>query len=618
VTRDGTIIACSTEQAREFLAASTGALAVDTESTGFPVGHENHRLRLVQLGGECGAAVLDPHDAAQRDVIRGALAAAPGLQAHSAGADLVPLEHAGLCDRSAWGKMTDTVILAKLTDPALTDSDEAALKPLARAMLGDEQALSWRMNEQRQALFAAGGWLSETEVTTPLERSGWAQVPLCEAFIRYAASDVMDCAAVARILAPSLPGWLVERERAFAGAWAPIGLRGTPLDAPRVRALIGEHEAAQEDARLRVEAASGGVITNPKSNAEVPPYLASHGYRLPASARTGKPGAAKGVLEPFAAAGDALCADILEYRRHDTALGLLLRPWYVMCTNGDGRIRSSIMSIEARTGRTSSRNFNMQQVSRQGGMRACVTTADPGTTRGISADFSSVEVRVGAALSGDERMQDLIRMGDLYPERKKEFDFHWRTALICYGDDATKENRYNSKRINFAKMFGSGKKGAADQVGVPLPEVERAFDAFSAVAPRYEEWDRQMREYVRRGGRSYPAYSGRPLWMDPRAEHGAGNTAIQGTARELAVDATLRWLAGPWGGATLLLVHDELIAFDIPAAEAAAATAYLVACMETTLVPSGNGLASTGDLREGGVQIRAEASEPWTAWPDAS
>jgi DNA polymerase I-like protein with 3'-5' exonuclease and polymerase domains len=234
-------------------------------------------------------------------------------------------------------------------------------------------------------------------------------------------------------------------------------------------------------------------------------------------------------------------------------------------------------------------------------MRACIKPEI--RCKGISADFNSVEVRVGAGLSGDEQMQYLIAQGDLYPDRKKEFDFHWRTAITCYGESATKENRYNSKRINFAKMFGSGKQSCANLVGVPVHEVSMAFDAFSAIAPQYEAWDTKMREYVKNGGRSFEAYSGRPLWMDPDAEWGAGNTAIQGTARELAVDATLKWQAGPWGHLTLLIVHDELCVWNVPEDEAEAATAELVRCMETSIF---------------GVQIRAEANEPWDAWPDAS
>jgi hypothetical protein len=634
VLRDQTILPVTARQAAGFLVPFMDELSVDVEHTGYAIGHSDYKLRLVQLGGETAAVVFDPSDPESRQMISGALIEARKLHAHSALADLIPLEHAGLCDASMWDKMDDTVIKAKLTDPKLTDSDESGLKPLAKNLLGADYALSWSCDKLKSEICKTQGWITETETDTPLEKSGWAQMPFNEAFIRYAASDVMDCSAVSRVLDqinPIAPD-LLQREQQFIRAFRPIALKGTPLDEAHIDELIHKHVTEREAARVRVETATQGAVTNPKSTTQVPEALISLGYDLPRTkpSKTKPEGglsAAKGVLEPFAgnilearelhAADpeaftiqeltdveqkfDTLAADILEYRKHDTALGLLLNPWKDLCERGDGRIRSNIMTIEARTGRTSSRNFNMQQVSRRGGMRACILP-DP-DTRGISADFNSVEVRVGAALSQDEMMMYLIAQSDLYPDRKKEFDFHWRTAITCYGENATKENRYNSKRINFAKMFGSGKQSCANLVGVPVHEVGRAFDAFSAMAPQYEAWDQKMREFVRFGGRSVEAYSGRPLWMDASAEHGAGNTAIQGTARELALDAVEKWCRGPWGSATLLVVHDELVAFNIPAEEAQAATDYLVSCMETELF---------------GVRIKAEANEPWSAWPDAS
>lgn len=200
VLRDQRILPVDAATAAKWLEPMLGELSVDVEHTGYPRQHKDYRLRLVQLGDEHSAVVLDPEDPEQAQVIREALRAAKTLHAHSALADLIPLEAAGLCDGSVWGKMTDTVVLAKLADPSLCDSDEGGLKALARALLGDDYALSWRCDELKKDIFAAGGWLIECEVTTPAERSGWAQVPVCEAFVRYAASDVMDCSAIARVL----------------------------------------------------------------------------------------------------------------------------------------------------------------------------------------------------------------------------------------------------------------------------------------------------------------------------------------------------------------------------------------------------------------------------------
>jgi DNA polymerase I-like protein with 3'-5' exonuclease and polymerase domains len=400
----------------------------------------------------------------------------------------------------------------------------------------------------------------------------------------------------------TVPDWLLARERSFAAAFRPAALHGVRLDAEKVAALTAEHTAGRAAARERVAEATHGAVTNPKSAPQVGPYLASTGrYSLPLTGG-GKPSAAKGALEPYAYQGDALCADIVEYRRHDTALGLLLDPRSELIRHGDGRVRTSILTLSANTGRTSSRNENLQQVSRQGGMRGC-HLAEPGCLI-ISADFASVEIRVGAALSGDSGMQELIAMGDLHPEKKKEFDFHWRTALTVWGPEATKENRYTAKRINFQKMYGGTPPGCAASVGIPLDLAQEVSAAFEKLAPGYMSWDQSMRKSVRDGTmKAYPTYSGRPVWMTGKGEHAAGNAAIQGTAREFLVDAVAAWEQGPWAGHVIVPVHDEVIVFDVPQDEAQAATAFLVQCMTRELA---------------GVRIIAEANEPSTFWMDAS
>lgn len=406
----------------------------------------------------------------------------------------------------------------------------------------------------------------------------------------------------------TVPAALLDREREFAAAFRLAALRGVRLDRGHVEQLIAEHTGGTDehkhgraDARQRVEEATGGAITNPKSSAQVAPYLVSQGYALPLSERTGRPGAGKGALEPLAYEGDKLAADILEYRRHDTALGLHLEPRLLLCARGDGRCRTTILTLAADTGRTSSRDLNLQQVSRQGGMRAC-HLADEGCLI-VSADFSSVELRVAAALSGDLNMQNMIRLGDQFPDRKKEFDFHWRTAIEVWGKDATKENRYTAKRINFQKLYGGAPPGCAANVGIPLPVARRVFDAFDALAPQFGMWDAQQRFSARNGMRTYEAYSGRTIFLPRRAEHATGNYMIQGTARELLVDAVHRWRQGPWRDCVIVPIHDEIVVFDVPEAEAADATAFLVQCMESSV---------------GEVRIAAEANPPSPYWLDAS
>jgi DNA polymerase I-like protein with 3'-5' exonuclease and polymerase domains len=400
----------------------------------------------------------------------------------------------------------------------------------------------------------------------------------------------------------TVPGWLLDRERCFQKAFRRAALDGVRLDPVQVDRLYDEHLEARKAARERVEAATDGAVTNPKSSTQVGPYLAATGrYELPLSEKTGKPGAAKGVLEPYAYLGDPLAKDILAYREHDTALGLLLEPRRELIAHGDGRVRTSILTLAANTGRTSSRNENLQQVSRQGGMRAC-HLAEPGCLV-VSADFASVEIRGGAALSGDSGMQEMIRLGDQFPDRKKEFDFHWRTAITVWGPEAVKENRYTAKRINFQKMYGGSPKGCAASVGIPFALAREVSRAFDALAPGYVAWDQGMRQAVRNGLKSFTTYSGREVWLTGKGEHAAGNAAIQGTAREFLVDAVAKWQRGKWADHVIVPIHDEVVVFDVPEDEADEATAFLVECMTTSL---------------NGVSIVAEANQPSRFWMDAS
>ena len=115
--------------------------------------------------------VFDATNLDHTAVVRELLAAAPRLHAHSATAELVPLAHAGLVDfESAWDRMYDTVIPAKLADWASTGSDPG-LKQLAGEVL-QHQAVTPAAEQARARLFKFGGWLTDTETTTPPTRSG--------------------------------------------------------------------------------------------------------------------------------------------------------------------------------------------------------------------------------------------------------------------------------------------------------------------------------------------------------------------------------------------------------------------------------------------------------------
>lgn len=586
---DGTITEISASQASTLLETAHAELTVDVETSGYPVGHSNFALRTVQLGDERFCIVLDPADPAQAATISTALKAATILHAHSASADLVPLALAGFVDHEdAWSRMHDTVIPAKLADPASTGSDPS-LKKLAESVLG-EAAASTRAEADRKALFTAGKWLTETQPDTPLERSGWAQVDSTSTtMIRYAGADVIDDAALAKRL-PQPPPRVLERERLAQRMTARVAYTGLALDAGQVDRLYAEQLDTRAAAGERL-AAFG--VTKPGSDAQVGAAVEALGLALPRT-KTGKPSVAAGVLEPYKDAegplGDLVRAR-LDYQEAKNRIGLFLEGWRQAVVHGDGRVRPTVYTMEARTGRMSCVRPNLQQVPRSGGFRSCIT-ADPGHVL-ISADFSSVELRVAAALSQDPEMLRMLADG---------VDYHQMIARIVWGPSAGKAERYLAKPMVFGRIYGSGAPGMARENGVSEAVARAVIQAMDVLTPGLTNWSRQVADGVEAGRAQFQTHSGRVVHMPTDRPYAAPNYCIQGTARELLIDALERWAQTPWGSAPLLPVHDELVV-HVPEADADAATAALVQCM-------------TNQIH--GVSIIAEPSEPSFAWKDAA
>jgi DNA polymerase I-like protein with 3'-5' exonuclease and polymerase domains/phage/plasmid-associated DNA primase len=596
VGRDGTITSGLLGDPARLVAMLTrsGSLTVDVETSGYPVGHPDYALRTVQLGDAQIAVVFDPADPEQAEVIRSALAVAPVLHAHSATADLVPLVHAGLTDEFAWERMHDTVIPAKLADPSSTGSDPG-LKQLAGAVLG-VHATAPAADAARDELFKVNKWLKDIEATTPVERSGWAQVDsTCATMQRYAASDVLDTAALATRL-PALPPEVVERERTVQRITARVAHRGLRIDRDHVRTLTEEHQPAMEAAAGRIR---GMGVENPGSDRQLATKLGELGVTLPrtkpsAKFPDGQASVAAGVLEALhGLSGGAaeLVEAVLAYRHHETVLSTFLGPYRVLCERGDGRARPTVYTLGTDTGRMSCVRPNLQQLPRQGGVRACIT-ADPGYTL-VSADFSGVEIRVMAALSQDPELIRQLREG---------VDLHAMVAEIAFGPTWTKSNRYTAKRGVFGWAYGGGVESLARQIGVSVAVMQAIVDALRQIAPAYVAWSDEVKRQVRRGATQMPTYAGRTIHLPREYPHKAPNYCIQGTARELLVDALLAWDQTRWTGSVVLPVHDEIVAV-VPEADAQEATAELVRCMTRELY---------------GISIIAEASEPSFAWRDSA
>lgn len=242
----------------------------------------------------------------------------------------------------------------------------------------------------------------------------------------------------------------------------------------------------------------------------------------------------------------------------------------------DGRIRTTFHQAAAATGRLSSVNPNLQNIpirTELGKQIRRAFVAQPGWVL-VSADYSQVELRILAHISGDE---GLVRAF------AEDADVHARTAAEVFGvalADVTQDQRRAAKMVNYGIAYGLSAHGLATRLNIPGEEaksiIDRYFERFPGIARYVDETIEKAKRsgYVESlfGRRRYmPDLVSRNRSVAMAAERAAINMPIQGTAADLVKRAMLaldRALpAQGFAGRMLLQVHDELL-FEAPEAEA--------------------------------------------------
>jgi DNA polymerase I-like protein with 3'-5' exonuclease and polymerase domains len=229
----------------------------------------------------------------------------------------------------------------------------------------------------------------------------------------------------------------------------------------------------------------------------------------------------------------------------------------------DGRIHAQFTPTGAITGRFSCRKPNLQNISR-GELRACFVPGDG--NRLVVADYSQMELRIAAAIAGEERMIAAYKQG---------FDLHRHTAGIVLGkpvEDISKEDRQLAKAVNFGLLYGQSAKGlvgyAKKTYGVEM-EYERArgiHGVFFSAYTGLREWHKNARKMAAQGVQSVRTVLGRvqrlPKGVEAKWPRFAAlvNTPVQGGSADALKQAMVR-LSGqlPPGAGIVSTVHDELI-----------------------------------------------------------
>jgi DNA polymerase I len=231
----------------------------------------------------------------------------------------------------------------------------------------------------------------------------------------------------------------------------------------------------------------------------------------------------------------------------------------------DGRIHTSFSQVIAQTGRLSSNNPNLQNipVRTELGREIRKAFVAPKGRIFVSADYSQIELRVAAALAKDEQMIKAFDDG---------IDIHALTAAELYGvplDEVTKEQRYNSKTVNFGVLYGMSSHGLSVATGMSRDEAAGFIKRYYEVRPQLAKYIEDLKAFAREKQytetlfgrrRPCPEINSNNFQVAAAAERYAVNVPIQGTAADLMKLAMIK-LAGLFDGKTqmLLQIHDELI-----------------------------------------------------------
>ena len=265
--------------------------------------------------------------------------------------------------------------------------------------------------------------------------------------------------------------------------------------------------------------------------------------------------------------------DILEYRACSKLKNTYVDKLPLCIDPRDGRVHTTFAQSFAETGRLSSSDPNLQNIpvrtERGRNIRAAIVPRDSGRLL-VSADYSQIELRILAAMSGDENMLAAFASGA---------DIHRDTAARVYGiapDAVTAEQRSRCKMVNFGIVYGISAFGLSQRLKISRREAADLIDTYFRLYPKVQAFMEKAIADARHAGYAVTALGRRRTLRDissrnatarQAAERDAMNTPVQGTAADLIklamvrVDRALK--AEGLKSKMILQIHDELL-FDVP------------------------------------------------------
>ena len=358
---------------------------------------------------------------------------------------------------------------------------------------------------------------------------------------------------------------------------------GVRVDVKSLAAQAVTLDRELSDLSRQIYSLAGGEfnIASPKQLAEI----LFEKMQLPVLKRTGTARTASTaveVLEELAAQHD-ICRLILDWRGLAKLKGTYIDALPSLVNPETGRVHTQISQAVAATGRLSSSDPNLQNIpirTEIGRQIRSAFIAEPGQVL-ISADFSQIELRVLAHMSGDETLTAAFARGD---------DIHDQTANKVFGADSTLdpyELRRRAKIINYALLYGKTAFTLAKDIGVSQQAAQQFIDAYFAGFPRVRAFiDKTLADAFASGvvktmfgrRRPVPELTSRNFQIRAGAERIAVNMPIQGSAADILkramIDVHQALKTSHPQARMILTVHDELL-FEAPKDQAGEVSALV-------------------------------------------
>ncbi|TXH68893.1 MAG: DNA polymerase I [Thiothrix sp.] len=341
-------------------------------------------------------------------------------------------------------------------------------------------------------------------------------------------------------------------------------------------------------------------LASPKQIQEI--FFEKLGLPILRKTPKGQPSTAEDVLEELAELGHHLPALILEHRGLSKLKSTYTDRLPEQINARTGRVHTSYHQAVAATGRLSSTEPNLQNIPIRTGEGRRIRQAFIAESgyKLLAADYSQIELRIMAHLSGDQSLLNAFAQG---------LDVHRATAAEVFGtslDTVSSEQRRAAKAINFGLIYGMSAFGLARQLNLERREAQAYVDLYFARYPGVKAYMENTREQARAQGYVETLFGRRLFLPDIKsrnaatrqyAERTAINAPMQGTAADIIKKAMIAvddWLRTSQVKTKMILqVHDELV-FEVPEDELAMIQPNIVKLMTNAVKLSVPLLVETG------------------------